>query len=203
MKRWRRTALTNGNASTFFERITLWNELLLSVQSRPKTKFSQEEINKKRVLQMVADGRLSAACASLLSDALSEANEENLAKLLEKHPPQDIPTDAPSPNGLEQHKVSPDIVLKMLRAFPKGSAAGPSGTTATHILHAVQVNNQTLALDILTDFVNFLASGLGLPEAQPFLAGAYLIGLSKKDGGIRPIAIGDIYRRLTGAYPLS
>ena len=121
---------------------------------------------------MVVDGRLSAACASLLSDALSEANEENLAKLLEKHPPQDIPTDAPSPNGLEQLKVSPDIVLKMLRAFPKGSAAGPSGTTATHILHAVQVNNQTLALDILTDFVNFLASGLALPEVQPFLAGA-------------------------------
>jgi len=86
----------------------------------------------------------------------------------------------------------------MLRAFPKGSAAGPSGSTATHILHAVQVNNQNLPLDILTDFVNFLASGFALPEVQPFLAGAYLIGLSKKDGGIRPIAIGDIYRRLTG-----
>ena len=59
---------------------------------------------------MVADGRLSAACASLISDALSETNEENLAKLLEKHPPQDIPEDAPSPNGLEQLKVSPQIV---------------------------------------------------------------------------------------------
>ena len=35
-------------------------------------------------------------------------------------------------------------------------------------------------------------------EVQPFLAGAYLIGLSKKDGGIRSIAIGDVYRRLTG-----
>ena len=66
---------------------------------------------------MVADGRLSAACASLISDALSETNEENLAKLLEKHPPQDIPEDAPSPNGLEQLKVSPQIVLKMLRAL--------------------------------------------------------------------------------------
>ena len=46
--------------------------------------------------------------------------------------------------------------------------------------------------------MNLLASGLAPPEVQPFLAGAYLIGLSKKDGGIRPIAIGDIYRRLTG-----
>jgi len=64
IKRWRGTSLTNGNASQFFERTTLWNELLLFVESRPKTKFSQEEIHKKRVLQMVADERLSAACAS-------------------------------------------------------------------------------------------------------------------------------------------
>ena len=132
IKRWRGTLLTNSNASKFFERLTLWNELLLFAKSRPKTKFSQEEINKKRVIQMVADGRLSAACASLISDALSETNEENLAKLLEKHPPQDIPEDAPSPNGLEQLKVSPQIVLKMLRAFPKGSAAGPTGSSVTH-----------------------------------------------------------------------
>jgi len=114
IKRWRGTLLPNSNASKFFERLTLWNELLLFVESRPKTKFSQERnTQKKRVLQMVADGRLSAACASLLSDALSEANEENLANLLEKYPSQDIPTDAPSPNGLEQLRVSPDIVLKM------------------------------------------------------------------------------------------
>ena len=99
----------------------------------------------------------------LICQMLSQANEENLAKLLETHPAQDIPTDAPSPNGLEQLRVSIDIVLKMLRAFPKGSAAGPSGSTATHILHAVQVNNQNLPLDILSDFVNFLASGLALP----------------------------------------
>ena len=116
----------------------------------------KQNSHKKRSTKM--NCFFSAACASLISDALSETNEENLAKLLEKHPPQDIPEDAPSPNGLEQLKVSPQIVLKMLRAFPKGSAAGPTGSSATHILHAVQVNNQTLALDILTDFVNLLAS---------------------------------------------
>ena len=82
---------------------------------------------------MVADGRLSAACASLLSGVLSEANKENFAKLSEKHPPQDIPTDAPSPNGREQLRILPDTVLKMLRAFPKGAVAGLSGSTAIHI----------------------------------------------------------------------
>jgi len=42
-----------------------------------------------------------------------------------------------------------------------------------------------------------MSSGKVPSEIQPFLAGAFLIGIGKKDGGIRPIAIGDIYRRLT------
>ena len=88
--------------------------------------------------------------------------------------------------------------MQKLRSFPKGSAAGPTGTRASHILHAIQVKNPTSALETLTDFINHLSSGLVPAKIQPFLAGAYLIGLSKKDGGIRPIAIGDVYRRLTG-----
>ena len=42
-----------------------------------------------------------------------------------------------------------------------------------------------------------MASGKVPPDIQPYLAGAFLVGIGKKDGGIRPIAIGDIYRRLT------
>ena len=77
----------------------------------------------------------------------------------------------------------------MLRSFPKGSSPGPTGTRASHILHAVQVLNQTSSLDTLTDFMNHLASGLVPKDVQPFLAGAYLIGLSKKDGGIRQLQL--------------
>ena len=85
------------------------------------------------------------------------------------------------------------IQILYLRSFPKGSAPGPSGTRASHLLHAIQINNQTPALDVLTDFVNHLSAGLVPLEVQPFLAEVHLIGLSKKDGGI-----GDVYRRLTG-----
>ena len=55
-----------------------------------------------------------------------------------------------------------------------------------HIRNAVQVLNRTSALDKQTDFLNHLAPGLvRFPkEVQPFLAGASLIGLTKKDGGI-------------------
>ena len=47
---------------------------------------------------------------------------------------------------------------------------------------------------MLTNFMNHLASGLLPQEVQPFLAGVYPIGLSKKDGGISPITVGDVYR---------
>ena len=89
-------------------------------------------------------------------------------------------------------------MLKKLHSFNKGSAAGHSGIRASHILSAVQVHNQTPALDILTDFINHLSKGLVPLDIQPFIAGAFLIGLSKKDGGVRPIAIGGVFRRLTG-----
>ena len=72
-------------------------------------------------------------------------------------------------------------MLKKLRSINKGSAAGPTGIRASHILNAIQVNNQTSVLDTLTSFVNFLAKGNAPLEVQPYLAGAFLlIGLGKK-----------------------
>ena len=41
--------------------------------------------------------------------------------------------------------------------------------------------------------------GGGVPEeVAPFLSGARLHGAMKKDGGIRPIAVGNLLRRLVG-----
>ena len=85
---------------------------------------------------MVADGRLSAASASLLSDALSDPTEKNLAKLQEKYPAQDVPENIPPPSNSSQAQIDAKLVLQKLRSFPKGSAAGPTGTRASHILHA-------------------------------------------------------------------
>ena len=173
-------------------RLNMWKECKTFVASLPVQKFTQAELNKKKVLQMVADGRLSAACASLLCDALADPNDENLAKLQQKHPSQDFTSEIPSPLDCAQISVSSELVLKKLRSFSKGSAAGPTGIRASHILNAILVNNQTSALETLTAFVNFLAKGMAPIEVQPFLAGAFLVGLGKKDGGIRPIAISSL-----------
>ena len=56
---------------------------------------------------------------------------------------------------------------KKLRSFPGGIADGPTGTSASQIIQAVVVQHQTSAVDVLTDFINHLASGLVPVEIQP------------------------------------
>ena len=51
-------------------------------------------------------------------------------------------------------------------------------------------------MDSLTSFINLVVAGNVPTFARPFFFGATLIGLSKNDGGVRPIAIGCTLRRL-------
>ena len=80
-----------------------------------------------------------------------------------------------------------------------GSAPGPSGRRAEHLKAAVKSafpNRTDKALEAVPRLVNVLAAG-GLPEeAAPYFAGARLNVGSKKSGGIRPIAVGNILCRL-------
>lgn len=60
------------------------------------------------------------------------------------------------------------------------------------------VGDENSFLQQLTAVVNLLAQGQGCATAAPSLAGAGLVAVPKPNGGVRPIAIGEIYRRLTG-----
>ena len=48
----------------------------------------------------------------------------------------------------------------------------------------------------LTCFMNHLLSGKGPACLAPWLCGAPLTALLKKGGGVRPIAVGEVLRRL-------
>ena len=52
-------------------------------------------------------------------------------------------------------------------------------------------------LRALTRFVNMVLEGGVVPIARPFFFGASLIALTKKGGGVRPIAMGYTLRRLS------
>ena len=51
-------------------------------------------------------------------------------------------------------------------------------------------------MDQLVAVVNLLVQGRACPAVAPVLAGASLVALPKPDGGVRPIAIGEVLRRL-------
>ena len=119
--------------------------------------------------------------------------------MLHLHPqgPRVIPRaeepDAPSLTFDREH------VLKCIKSFKSGSAPGPSGLRAEHIKVAVKKvprNRTDKALDAVTKLVTVLGAG-HLPEgAAPYFAGSRLFWGKKKDGGILPIAVGNITRRL-------
>jgi hypothetical protein len=90
-------------------------------------------------------------------------------------------------------------VVKALKSFSPGTAPGPTGLRAEHlklILGSGSPNTRNKAADGLRELVNAMAAG-GVPEdIAPFLAGATLFAAKKKGGGVRPIAVGLVTRRL-------
>jgi hypothetical protein len=59
-----------------------------------------------------------------------------------------------------------------------------TGDSGQRLLHAI------------TNLCNLMLTGKVISEMRPYIYGASLCALSKKDGGIRPIAIGSTFRRL-------
>ena len=90
-------------------------------------------------------------------------------------------------------------ITKAIHLFPKGSAPGGSGLRAQHLLEAVQIPlgdfNHRLS-DPLAKICSSLANGAAAPEIAEWLTGAPLFPIRKKDGGVRPIAVGEVMRRL-------
>jgi hypothetical protein len=124
-----------------------------------------------------------------------------LNQLREKHPPasaNSIPVPRPDTVVVQSLQVSELDVLKAIRSFPAGSAGGPDGIRPQHILElATNQEAAPIFLPALTGFVNQLLQGDCPPEVRPVLFGRTLIAPDKKSGGVRPIAVGYTWRRLS------
>ncbi|XP_055354395.1 uncharacterized protein LOC129600034 [Paramacrobiotus metropolitanus] len=83
-------------------------------------------------------------------------------------------------------------------SFPTGSAAGVFGLRPQHLKDLLnrKDDQQSDLCVALTDLTNLVLK-TDIPEdIRPFFFGANLIPLGKKDGGVRPIAVGETLRRL-------
>ncbi|XP_062512774.1 uncharacterized protein LOC134188624 [Corticium candelabrum] len=154
--------------------------------------------NTRRSLRLASEGRYSDALQALGSrGCASHDSSEALEELANRHPVHDLPA------WLEE--VPPSLVvdsqevISALEAFPNGSSPGYSHLRAQHLIDAIRGCNVPEAqscLENLTRLMCLLLSGKLDRNISPFLSGAPLTALQKKAGGIRPIAVGEVLRRL-------
>ncbi|HSN24572.1 MAG TPA: reverse transcriptase domain-containing protein, partial [Methylomicrobium sp.] len=115
-----------------------------------------------------------------------------------RHPLE--PTDRcalPNPLSYSALQTMEDEVIKAIRLFPAGSSAGPDGLRPQHLPDLVNCQDAGRTLiAAITALTNFLLDGRCPPEVSALLFGGKLFALSKKSGGVRPIAIGYTFRRL-------
>ena len=196
--------------STFMNSSFPPTEFPFQLRRRNNKTKSEHEILKNRINAKFAENDLRGAIRELSSDdILAPDNSETLNKLRERHPAAPAVVSLPSaPENDDAHvPVSPDSVKSGILSFPAGSAGGPEGLKPGHLkqmIGAAEAGNRLL--ESLTKLVSLVLESKIPEDIQPIFFGANLCALSKKDGGIRPIAVGSTLRRLVtkvGFKPVS
>ena len=185
----------------------LWDEAVntnkLRGRGRRKTaqqEPSQEEKNVKRATRLAQEGQYTRAMQSLLSGGMAENTRDTVREMKAKHPAGRHATNLQPEPSTPQMIFSQRQVVKEIKSFRKGTAPGPSGLRAEHLkvsIKSAPPNRTDKATEAITKLVNTMAGGRVPEQVAPFLAGARLHTAVKKDGGLRPIAVGEITRRLT------
>ena len=145
------------------------------------------------------DGNFKGAVRLLTSDeVLAKASAKTLKVLQNKHP--STPSDrrpAPTTPTTQPMVFLEAAVRKAIFSFPPGSSGGMDGLTPQHLKDMVASERSAVGLlGAVTTFMNALAEGSIPDDMRPYFFGGRLIALNKKDGGIRPIAVGLCFRRL-------
>ena len=124
-------------------------------------------------------------------------------------PGADLPTEVASNVAFEGDKDAQDaewtkMARKAITSFPPGSAGGPSGLRPVHLNECCRKLGQGAPLaHALGQFARVALLQAFPAPMREILCASSLIPLRKKDGGLRPIAVGDTIRRVVGKCLLS
>lgn len=163
-------------------------------RTRKKPKTNVEACRKK-----LRFGKYTSSIIILSSNGVALHNEDTLHELQQKHPyapPPIIP-----PDNIECSPVSVDskAVFAAIKGFPKGTSCGRDGLRAQHLLDALSGSAAAVSEELLTSIagvVNLWLSGRCPTALGEYIVSAPLTPLLKPDGGLRPIAVGTVWRRL-------
>ena len=171
----------------------------LTKKQKKPSKTSANEKLARAVCSKIDEGDIRGSVRLLTSDCGIAGNDETTLKLLQE---KQLP--APSDRRLfpdancDPLSLTVDDIRKGVMSFQPGSAAGITGLRPQHLKDCLGKGEDIEQfLRTLTTFCNLLLAGNVPRNIKPIIAGANLCALAKKEGGIRPIASGDVLRRLT------
>jgi hypothetical protein len=156
-----------------------------------------------RASRLAQRGLHSKAARTLEAAKIAGTTPATIAALRELHP-------AACPVGVDflalpdRHDTVLDSVptekdlTSLLRAM-RCSAAGLSRLFPSVLLELMSVPGTQLQVGLAAAVAD-IARGHVPADARPFFFGARLAALEKKQGGVRPIACGDVLRRLAGKW---
>ncbi|KAL0860637.1 hypothetical protein ABMA27_009987 [Loxostege sticticalis] len=144
---------------------------------------------------------MGAARILFSSDTAAPNSLDTLTALQSKHPSAPSTPLLPDPPSatLPCLQATEDAVMAAIMSFNNGSAGGLDGITPQHLKDLVVSAPSGLHASLLTSItrlVNLMLGGKVNSEVTSTLYGANLCALTKKDGSVRPIAIGSTFRRL-------
>ncbi|OWA52981.1 putative Retrotransposable element SLACS 132 kDa protein [Hypsibius exemplaris] len=115
--------------------------------------------------------------------------------------PPDPGVNNPGVDDLVANEIKPGEVREAVRSFPNGSSGGLDELFPQHMKDLLAGANGEIAERLseqVAALLNIMLRGKVPLEVCPLLYGATLTALKKKDGGIRPIAVGTVWRRILG-----
>ena len=175
-------------------------------QQKRGTNSDQRTKNIQRAIRLAHESALSKAARALDSFGVHEPTESIQSKLVDKHPQEllDDEERGPPPTVTQAHRdrveaIDTSEINEAVRRFAQASAGGGSALSPTHLkelLRVPEAQDENGLCAALAGLATRLARGQAPRDIIPWLTGAPLTPLRKRDGGVRPIAVGETIRRL-------
>ena len=175
-----------------------------SICKRGQRKKSENNERLQRgVAAKLEDGDVRGAIRLLASkDKIAQNSHDIIESLQHKHPsaPDDLSMPAGPDDSTQPSQVNESEVVASIASFNNGSSAGLDGLRPAHLKDLTSRSAGEAGVRLitaLTALANLVLRGDVPKSVCAAFFGAALIAFHKPDGGVRPIAVGNTYRRLS------
>ena len=183
-------------------------------QAKMEEDGTMPESQVEMIRALVGEGALSKAAKLLTSQGLANSQDPIVESALRGLHPQALPhlvaggalpasVQGSLPSEAEAEENGEPTWAKRawdaITSFPPGSAGGPSGLRPIHLSECCRkIGEGSTLVQALGMFTETALTNTFPAGVREVLCASSLIPLQKKDGGVRPIAVGDTIRRVVG-----